>query len=177
MAEARALGYEPVRVPVEPSRSEERTVSIVMAKRVATLDALTIFGKPGRRMRDLTGFLDRKRRGFGRFITREEIDRENPITACDLLRRVPGLTVNDDGAFGCTPNIRGAVSSVSGSGPRLCAPTVYEDNVPFSGTFTEFVRSLSPHDIMGIEVYTSATEPPQFQGACGAIVVWTRMGI
>jgi hypothetical protein len=177
MAEARALGYEPVRVPVEPSRAEERTVSIIMAKRVATLDALTVFGKPGRRMRDLTGFLDRKRRGFGRFITREEIDRTNPFSACELLRRVPGLTVHDTGAFGCTANIRGAVSGVAGSGPRLCEPAVYEDNVPFSGTVADFARSVSPSDIMGIEIYTSATEPPQFQGACGAIVVWTRTGL
>jgi hypothetical protein len=177
MAEARALGYEPVRIPVELSRTEERSVSFVMAKRVATLNALTVFGRPGRRMRDLTGFLDRKSRGFGRFITREEIERENPFSACDLLRRVPGLTVNDDGAFGCTANIRGAVTGVSGSGPHLCEPALYEDNVLFSGTVTDFTRSVSPRDIMGIEIYTSATEPPQFQGACGAIVVWTRTGL
>jgi hypothetical protein len=181
MAEARALGYEPVRVPVEPSRSEERTVSIVMAKRVATLDAITIYGKSGTRVRDITGFLDRKRRGFGRFITREEIDRENVFSACDLLRRVPGVSVFDDGTTGCTANIRGATTGASAVGsraaPHFCEPTVYEDNIAFGGTFSEFARSVPPHDIMAIEVYTTATEPAQFQGACGAIVVWTRTGV
>jgi hypothetical protein len=152
-----------------------------MAKRIATLDAITIFGKPGTRMRDLTGFLDRKRRGFGRFITRQEIDQENVFSACDLLRRVPGVSVFDDGSTGCTANIRGATTGASSVGsraaPHLCEPTVYEDNIAFGGTFSEFARSVPPHDIMGIEVYTSATEPPQFQGPCGAIVVWTRTGV
>jgi hypothetical protein len=62
-------------------------------------------------------------------------------------------------------------------GPHLCEPTVYEDNIAFGGTFSEFARSVPPHDIMGIEVYTTATEPPQFPGACGVIVVWTRTGV
>jgi hypothetical protein len=177
MAEARALGYEPVRVSVEPSRSEERTVSIVMAKRVTALEAVTVFGKQGTRMRDLTGFLDRKRRGFGRFITRQEIDQENAFSTCDLLRRVPGVRVLDDATGGCTANVRGATSGSLTGGPRFCEPTVYEDNIAFGGTFAELAHSVPPQDIMGIEVYTTATEPPQFQGACGSIVVWTRMGL
>ncbi|MDB4909699.1 MAG: TonB-dependent receptor plug [Gemmatimonadetes bacterium] len=181
MAEARALGYEPVRVSVEPSRSEERTKAIVMAKRVATLDAVTVFGKPGRRVRDLTGFLDRKRRGFGKLITRQEIDQENVLSACDLLRRVPGVNVLDDGSTGCTASIRGATTGAASAGsraaPHLCEPTVYEDDIAFGGMFSEFARSVPPLDIMGIEVYTTATEPPQFQGACGVIVVWTRTGV
>jgi hypothetical protein len=181
MAEARALGYEPVRVRVEPSRTEPRTVTIAMGKRVATLDAVTVFGKHTRRMRDLTGFTERKAKGFGRFITRQEIDERNVFSACELLRRVPGINVMDDGTTGCTANIRGATTGTSPGGtraaPHLCEPTVYEDNVPFGGTFSEFTRTVLPKDIMGIEVYTSSTEPPQFFGPCGAIVVWTRMGV
>ncbi|MBK5186910.1 MAG: hypothetical protein JJD97_01630, partial [Gemmatimonadaceae bacterium] len=179
VAEARALGYEPVRVRVEPSRSERRTVAIAMAKRVPTLDAVTVYGKSGTRMRDLTGFLDRKRRGFGRFITPEEIDRRSAVSTCDLLRRVPGLHVFDDDTSGCTANLRGATTGATAAAsavPRQCEPTVYEDNIVFGGTLSEFARTVPPHDIMGIEVYTTATEPPQFAGACGAIVVWTRLG-
>ncbi|MDQ2768677.1 MAG: carboxypeptidase regulatory-like domain-containing protein [Gemmatimonadota bacterium] len=181
MAEARALGYEPVRVLVEPSRTERRSVTIAMGKRVNTLDAVTVFGKRSQRLRDLTGFAERKQKGFGRFITRQEIDERNVFSACDLLRRVPGVNVMDDGTTGCTANIRGATTGASPVGtraaPHLCEPTVYEDNVPFGGTFSQFSRTVLPKDIMGIEVYTSATEPPQFFGACGVIVVWTRTGV
>lgn len=176
MAEARALGYAPVRVRVELSRLEATTVSIVMSKQVATLDAVTVFGKQGTRLRDLTGFLDRKRRGFGHFITQQEIDQENASSTCDLLRRVPGVNVRDVGGSGCTANIRGSSSGGLSQGVHLCEPKVYQDNMPFSGTLSEFSQSMSPRDIMGVEVYSTATEPPQFQGSCGVIVVWTRSG-
>jgi hypothetical protein len=176
MAEARALGYLPVRVRVELSRVEARTVSIVMSKQVATLDAVTVFGKQGRRTRDLTGFLDRRRHGFGHFVTQQEIDRENASSTCELLRRVPGVNVRDAGGTGCTANIRGSSSGGLSQGVHLCEPKVYQDNIPFSGTLSEFSQSISPHDIMGVEVYSTATEPPQFQGSCGVIIIWTRSG-
>jgi hypothetical protein len=181
MAEARALGYEPVRVRVEPSRAEQRNVTIAMGKRVTTLESVTVFGKHSRRLRDLTGFAERKLKGFGRFITRQEIDQRNVLSACELLRQVPGVNVMDDGTTGCTANIRGATTGAAAGGtraaPHMCEPTVYEDNIPFGGTFSEFTRTVLPKDIQGIEVYTTSTEPPQFFGECGVIVVWTRMGV
>jgi carboxypeptidase family protein/TonB-dependent receptor-like protein len=176
MAEARALGYAPVRVQVELSRAEARRVSIAMSKQVATLDAVTVYGTKGRRLHDLTGFLDRRSHGFGHFITQKEIDEANAFSTCDLLRRVPGVNVRDAGGTGCTANIRGSSSGGLSQGVHMCEPKVYQDNMPFSGTLSEFSQSLSPHDIMGIEVYSTASEPPQFQGSCGVIVVWTRSG-
>ena len=180
MAEARALGYEPTRVRVEPSRTEPRTVTIAMKKRVATLNEVTVFGRRTQRMRDLTGFAERRQRGFGRFMTREEIGERNVLSACDLLRHFAGVIVIDDGMMGCKVNIRGATSGASpvgmGAVPNLCQPTLYQDNVPYNGSLSELAHTVSPRDIMGIEVYTSATEPPQFPGLCGAIVVWTRTG-
>jgi hypothetical protein len=176
MAEARTLGYAPARVRVELTRSETATTSIVMSKQVATLDAVTVFGTKGQRVRDLTGFLERKSHGFGHFLTQQEIDRGSESSTCDLLRRVPGMNVRDDGGVGCTANIRGSSSGI-GQGMRLCEPKIYRDNLPFSGSLSEFSQSTSPHDIMGVEVYSTATEPPQFQGACGVIVVWTRTGV
>ena len=176
MAEARALGYAPVRVQVELSHSVASTVSIVMSKQVATLDAVTVYGTRGRRIRDLTGFLDRRNHGFGHFLTQAQIDQANAFTTCDLLRRVPGVNVRDAGAGGCTANIRGATSGGLTHGAHLCEPTVYQDNMPFSGTLSEFSQSLSPHDIMGIEVYSTGTQPPQFQGSCGVIIIWTKSG-
>lgn len=176
MAEARTLGYAPTRVRVELTHSEAATASIVMSKQVATLDAVTVFGTKGRRVRDLTGFLERKNHGFGHFLTQQEIDQGGASSTCELLRRVPGVNVRDNGGFGCTANIRGSSSGI-GQTARLCEPKVYRDNLPLGGSLSEFSQSTSPHDIMGIEVYSTATEPPQFQGSCGVIVVWTRTGM
>jgi hypothetical protein len=176
MVEARALGYAPVRVRVELSLSEANAVTMMMSKQVATLDAVTVFGTRGRPLRDLTGFMDRKSHGFGHFITQEEIEQQNATNTCELLRRVPGVSVSDVGGTGCTANIRGSSSGGSSQGVHLCEPRIYRDNMSFSGTLSELSQSMSPHDIMGIEVYSTATEPPQFQGSCGVIVVWTRSG-
>ncbi|HLB09530.1 MAG TPA: carboxypeptidase regulatory-like domain-containing protein, partial [Gemmatimonadaceae bacterium] len=168
MVEARALGYAPTRVAVAPSRDQPSTVAIVMEKRVETLQTVTVFGKESRRMRDLSGFSERSTRGFGRFLTRAQIDRADVQDVCDLLRRVPGVSVSPDAGMGCGASVRGVGS------PNRCEPTVYLDNMPFGGSVAEFTRSISPRDIMGIEIYSTATEPPQYPGACGSIVAWTR---
>lgn len=168
MIESRALGYAPTRIAITPSRDETQTITIVMDKRVETLQEVTVYGKRSSRMRDLTGFLDRSKRGFGHFVTRAEIDATNPQSVCDLLRRMPGVNVATDAGIGCSASIRGMQSL------RSCEPTVYLDNMPFMGTMSEFTAMVLPRQIMGIEQYSSATEPIQFPGGCGAIVVWTR---
>jgi hypothetical protein len=168
MVEARALGYAPTRVAVSPSRDETQSVAIVMEKRVETLQTVTVFGKENRRVRDLTGFAERSKRGFGRFLTRDQLGRTDVQSVCDLLRRVPGVNVSTDAGMGCGASIRGMGS------PTGCEPTIYLDNTPFGGSVAEFTRSVPPGDIMGIEIYSTATEPAQFPGGCGSIVVWTR---
>ena len=180
MAEVRALGYSPVRVSIEPSRAEPLTVAIVMGKRVETLNAVTVFGKAPPAKRDVTGFADRQKKGFGKFITQSEIDEEHVVSVCDLLRRETGLVVQDEGMSACHVQIRGAVSGAAFAGehaePHPCEPTIYEDAIRFGGTTAEFTRTVPPNIIMGIEIYTAATQPAQFQGGCGSIVVWTRQG-
>jgi hypothetical protein len=174
MAEARALGYAPTRVMVEPSRSEQRTVSIVMSKRVNTLDAVTVYGTRGRRVNDLNGFVQRQRTGFGKFLTAAQIDEVGALSVCDLLRRIIGLRVEDSNVMGCTATLRNAMSGMGGRSPRPCEPTVYLDGMQLGGSVSDLARTISPHEIMGIEVYSSATEPPQFPGSCGSLIVWTK---
>ncbi len=168
MVEARALGYEPARAAITPLADEPAAVTIVMSKRVETLQTVTIFGKESRRVRDYTGFLERSRRGFGHFITRDKIARTSSTSICDLLREVPGVSVSSEGGIGCDASIRG-MGSLS-----PCGFTVYLDNLKFNGSVREFTGEISPHDVSGIEVYSSATEPAQFPGGCGSLVVWTR---
>ncbi|MEO8879893.1 MAG: carboxypeptidase regulatory-like domain-containing protein [Gemmatimonadaceae bacterium] len=173
MAEARVLGYLPKRVPVTPSRGETRRVSIVMAKRAQELNTVTVFGKPSWKTRDFTGFQERRKKGFGHFITREQIAQTNDVSICDLLSRVPGVTVSSNGGIGCSARLHAMVTGVGG-GVSACEPKVYMDNLPFNGSVTEFTRSYSPRDIMGIEIYSASTQPIQYQGGCGSLVVWTR---
>jgi carboxypeptidase family protein/TonB-dependent receptor-like protein len=178
MAEARALGFQPVRMRVEPTRGDPKTVTIVMRTRIETLGTVRVVGKNRKPPDPLAGFAARRQKGEGRFMTKEEIEARNVQNACDLLRRVPGVHVMEEGNGGCRANIRGATTGTAQVGtkaaPHLCEPTIYQDNIVFGGSLSEFVRLVTPRDIVGIEVYTSSTEPPQFSGQCGVIVVWTR---
>jgi hypothetical protein len=175
MAEVRAIGYAPTRVAVDLSRDDPRSVAVVMSKRAHELAAVTVFGTPnGRRLRDVTGFLERQRKGFGHFLNAAQIDRENAPTLCDLLRRVNGVTVQPLGITECTATIRGAFTGSSGGRLQPCEPTLYLDDMPFSGGVEALSEMVRPSQIMGIEVYTAGTQPAQFGGGCGAIIVWTR---
>jgi Carboxypeptidase regulatory-like domain len=177
-AEIRALGYEPVRIPITPRRAQQGIVSVVMGKKVETLGAVTVFGKTPPRKPDVTGFEQRMKRGYGKFITAAEIEQANVVTMCELLRRRSGLIVVDDGMGACRVQIRQAVTGADMGGaravPHPCEPSIYDDAIQFGGTVAEFTRMVPLHDIMGIEIYTSATQPTQFSGGCGSIVVWTR---
>jgi hypothetical protein len=117
----------------------------------------------------LSGFYDRaQRKGFGYFITRDQIDKMRPFFVTDLLRTVPGLQV--------VPSARSFGNEVVTS--EGCRPAVFLDGSHFPLLGESIDDIVTPEAIEGIEVYTHAVEvPAQFQapgGACGAIVLWTR---
>jgi hypothetical protein len=120
----------------------------------------------------MRGFWERRREGFGKFITREEIEQRDPHQTSDLLRTIPGMSVVWNPMTLSTElrNTRGASS---------CRPIVYVDGLPFlQSDDLNLDRYLIPDDIEGIEVYRGPAElPSQFNvigTACGAVVIWTR---
>ena len=116
----------------------------------------------------LSGFYDRaQRKGFGYFITSDDIQKRGPFFVSDLLRTVPGLEV--------LPSPRGfgnIVRTIEG-----CQPTVYLDGVRFPLLGESIDDIVSPSQLEGIEVYTHPAEvPAQFADArsCGVIALWTK---
>jgi hypothetical protein len=117
------------------------------------------------------GFADRMRRNaFGRFITRDQLDKIHPIWVTDALRTMPGLQV--------VPSPRGFGYDVLTT--EGCRPNVYLDGLRFPLMGETIDQIVSPSEIDGIEVYAHAAEvPAEFQSvnnSCGAIVIWTRRG-
>ncbi|HSR40644.1 MAG TPA: carboxypeptidase regulatory-like domain-containing protein, partial [Longimicrobiales bacterium] len=89
-------------------------------------------------------FERRRRRGFGSFITREEIEEQMPFATSDLFRRLPGMRVVPRGATG---------------GPGLvmrgrCRPQLYIDGIP-AWNEVSIDLALHPDDIEAIEVYST----------------------
>jgi hypothetical protein len=126
-----------------------------------------------------SGFLDRRRSGPGRYLTRDQIMRTNPVALSDVFRAaVPGLRVS-----GTAGDPEAALLMRGPFG--LCAPGIYINGNFFPGLTTFDLDGLArPSEIVGLEVYTEATAPAQFRrpqgsagldaGACGSVVLWTR---
>lgn len=161
--EARQIGYAPRTVAVNLSGRTPASVDIVL-ERAEVLEPVHVFGKASPR-RSLSGFLERRERGgFGRFLTREEIERVRAFRTSDVFRHMPGVSVVPTGSFGSAITMRGG-----------CTPVVYVDGMKLMGGHEELDRVLQPSDIAGVEVYTGlAGAPPQFDGnGCGTVVIWT----
>jgi len=169
MLEVRAVGYYPERRPVNVVAGA-RPVRVALSTLRAVLDTVKITAARVRG-RDISGFIERSRSGHGRYVTEEDISRRKPLVTSDLFRVVPGLMVDRTPLGDTQITMRGSVS-------ETCAPAFYLDG--------KYMRNLSaddvddwvrPQEIAGIEVYTGAGLPAQFQQemtGCGAIVIWTK---
>ena len=116
----------------------------------------------------LSGFA--RRNAFGRYITRDQIDRMHPVWVSDLLRTTPGLQV--------VPSPRGFGNDVLTT--EGCRPAIYLDGLHYPLMGETIDQIVNPNEIDSIEVYAHAAEvPPEYMGPgsnCGAIVIWTRRG-
>jgi hypothetical protein len=168
--EVKAIGYAPTRVAVNLARARPATVAVTVADRLNTLETVVVQADQTRLQKDYTGFLERQKRGMGRYITEEDIAKRSPIQITDVLRTTPGLRVVPNGGFGSTVQGRGN-----------CTPDLYIDGMRILDGTTEIDQLVRPTDVGGIEVYNGgSTVPVQFAsaggGSCGVIAVWTKRG-
>jgi len=167
--EARYVGYSPKRVTVDLASGRTSSVTVTMDQRANTLGEVTVYGKKSRRSRDISGFLERSRRGMGRFLTRADIEKRQPFQFTDLMRTMPGLRVVRTSGFDYT-----IVSSRGGGMGGACQPQVYLDGIRLVDA-QELNTMVQPSDIAGVEIYAGVSEaPPQYsEGSCGSILIWT----
>ncbi len=119
------------------------------------------------------GFYNRVGRGYGgQMITREQIQERAPRTLADLLVSVPGVRVNYGGSGDFQVRMRRAVRMDS-SAETGCVPLVYMDDVPVE---VGWLQNVLPDRIAGMEIYSGAGAPIQYNDPCGVILVWTRRG-
>jgi hypothetical protein len=168
--EVRRIGFAPQQLPVHLASRSPTSVDVVLEKPVRMLDAVRVTARTlySRRQSEID---QRRRRGFGHFIMREELERSAASRVTDVLRRVPGVRVYTTQGSDVVTFARGD----NMSGP--CRPTVFMDGHRLgSGEDIDFLASVS--SLETIEVYTSGTQAPvEFwsTSGCGVIVLWTRM--
>jgi hypothetical protein len=168
----RRLGFVPDSISVILRAGRVDSLVLVMEPMAAELPGVTVEDEADARShRILAGFWERRSRGFGTFMTRQEIDKRDAHDFVDLTRMIPSLRIiNMNGRR--TLRFNGSLQ------PRDCPPQYVVDGMRIEdGSPDEF----SPHDIEALEFYSGpATTPPQFSNrafthTCGTIVIWTRL--
>lgn len=187
LLEARAAGRYKLAVDAEGYRGtvtpafslEEGTQIIVrytLSPTVILLAPLEITARSRPLISGMTmqGFNERRAKGQGFAITREQIDQRHARLVSDLLRMVPGVRV--EWRFGGS---RITVTGSSRAARGNCAVRVLLDGIEFRWGSTT-IDDIPTFDIEAIEVFRSIAElPPEMAGpesSCGVIAIWTRRG-
>ena len=167
--EVRRIGFAPHRIPVHLAARSPTAVRVVLDKQVRMLDAVRVSAQTlySRRQVEIE---QRRHRGFGHFIMRDELERSPTARITDILRRVPGVRIFQNQGGDIVTFSR----ALTASGP--CRPTVYLDGHKL-GTAEDIDFLATVGSLEAIEVYTSAAQAPaEYWGAsCGSIVLWTRI--
>jgi hypothetical protein len=164
-------------------------ITITMAREAIALTPIEVTIRSDQL--EAAGFYERERSGTGTMFNRAEIERRHTSLLTDLLRNVPGVRVYvlDPGRRHVRIN-RGANNSVPAFDPRQqlvlpgCEPDIYVDGQlyreripsdPTQNRVDDF-DVVQVENIEGVEVYTGANAPLQYQSSCGVVLIWTRRG-
>jgi hypothetical protein len=162
--EARAIGYAPARLTVE-LRNRESTEAHVALTRGTVLVGVRV--EERRRDRNRAEFEERRRLGFGYFITAERL--RNMLHVRSAFQAIPSVVVSSVGRSALDFRV------VLMNGARPCTPPVWIDGVLGA---QDMLSGIQTTDIIGIEVYHRFnTTPAKYQagaGDCGVILVWTN---
>lgn len=165
--EVRAVGFLPQQLAVDLRAGREATVDVRLAERVRSLAPRVVRGDARRGM---AGFLERAALGNGHFVTPAMIADRGTRTVTDLLRTVPTLRLRPSDGHGTIISMRGALPPHGD-----CGPAVFVDGTYILDGGVELERYVAAAEVGGIEVYSSASVPPEYQrGMCGSILIWTR---
>jgi hypothetical protein len=168
----RRLGFAPKSVDTEIGEGKTVDVAIVLDASATSIEGMTV-EEATRRRQMLSDFYDRSSRGFGHFVTRDQIEKRNPMNLSDMMRMIPGARLTPVRGTG-----QAALRFSRAQGPRDCPPQYWVDGVK---TWNLNIDDIVPQDVEGIEVYSGAsTVPPQFNTkegttVCGVILIWTRV--
>lgn len=172
---ARRVGFRPETLTVEVPQRDGARIVVPLQRVMPVLRPVVVRASVVRG--SFAAFERRRAAGFGHFVTRTDIERRRPQRVTDLLRTVPGMTLEPSDAGTPMPRFRNA--SVGFTGGR-CDPIYWVDGTPLGPSLD--LDALNPAAIEGIELYSGiATVPAALRGignsgTCGVIAVWTRHG-
>lgn len=158
------LGYRTMADSVDYQAVLGLRIDVQMVEEAVELEPILVVVEARSLRLESAGFYDRRRRGIGRFVTREEVLEDNALRISDVLRTMPGVRMRRGGAF------REEVVVLRGG----CRADVYVDGVHLAPP-APVDALLAPTDLDGLEVYHASELPAGFRTTtCGAVVFWTH---
>lgn len=168
--EARAIGYLPVRQPVDVLENGESATDLAMDVFVPTIDTVRVRADRDPRLDAMTGFERRRRSTFGHFLDSDQLERRNAMFMSDMLRQTAGVVITPSGGFGDRVQLR------DGGARYSCTPTLFLNGVRTAADDGVLDAVVNPQNVRAVEVYPrTGSVPIEFQGnnGCGSIVIWT----
>jgi hypothetical protein len=196
--EVRALGFSSASRALRLGSGDTLQVNFTLAPVPQELEPIVVTEAEPLPTGIMRGFEERRRLGFGRFLTRDMLAERDHDTVAGILRGIAGMRMvrrpTDCGGGFSAATGRGiaAVELSKGTGglvtcsgkpmPAGCYMSVYVDGVriwaPGSVDPPDFDR-MRNNQYEGVEIYRGPAELPiQYQGtgaACGAILLWSRI--
>jgi hypothetical protein len=161
----RRLGYETVSFSLTAKDVADNSLDVVLRRFASELESVEVTAMDDRSKTLLRGYDDRRARGLGVFVNRDEIEKRNTRLITDVLRQSRGVMIKGN-------QVRFATHQA-----KNCVPMLWLDGQQAAGLD---LGAISATDVEGIELYQSiSSTPPEFrrgnqQVECGTIVIWTK---
>lgn len=151
----RRLGFAPSSAAPSVAPGDTVRMAFTLNRVVTALDTVVVATK--RHSMRLAEFEDRRKLGFGHFVTQPEIDKRNAVLVTDLLHGIPSVRAVAGGAA-TNDRYHGCVFQLFLDGVAQPSGTKLDDR-------------LTPQQIAGIEVYSGpAIIPPAVQDYARRVV-------
>ena len=165
----RHLGYAATTTALRVTEGDTLRMSFALERVASALDTVLVAGR--RLSPRMAEFEDRRSRGFGQFMTRDQIEKRNGVFTADLIRTFQSVSI-------VTPRGR-RFDQVAFNIRSGCPFKLFLDGIALSSS--NLADLPTPRDLAGIEVYSgAATIPLQDKSTggsfCGVILFWTRDG-
>lgn len=174
----RVVGYEPLATTMTFRGGQKVEVDLILKSMVTKLASVTVKASANPRYAiRLADFERRRGEGAGRFLTAdvfEKADGQNMSQV--LISLIPGIRTLGKGSKQVLVSRRGATCTMQ---------IIVNGMTRFNGREEEFdINSLITGQVIGLEYYTVASTPPQFNATsgreagggshCGTVVIWTK---
>ncbi|HEY4218178.1 MAG TPA: TonB-dependent receptor [Gemmatimonadaceae bacterium] len=166
----RRLAFEPLQLSFDLPAGDTADVEITLSVVAQKLNAVLVLADPDH-LRKLEGFNSRRKLGIGHFITRADIEKQNPAVLSDIVRMIPGVRI-------VANNLGSSTLRFSRTERKDCPPQFFVDGVQVTNFSLD---DMPPGDVEAIELYAGAAGiPPEFNRQrsnviCGAIIIWSRI--